>query len=566
MKKYLILIICLLSFSVNVYAQDKIKDMNIDIFIDDYGNASIKETWQTSVSQSSNYTEWYKQYFNLGNSDITDLKVTINGEEYKTLNSWDINASFSEKAYKAGINYVNEGDEICWGMTKYGDNTYTIEYKISNFVNNVQDAQLVYWAIVPEQFDFPIDKVYVKIHSNHAYSDDLDVWGYGYKGYAYVYNGIIEMSTENNLAEDAYMVVLIEFPTGTFNTSSNIDKDFEYYERLAKEGSTPWDGKKSFMEKAKEIFSFIGTLFGTVFLLGYAANKAKTTGNAGTKTLTFKNVSKKLPKDSDINAFRDIPCNGELAKAYWLCSAFNIYKSKNDYLGCLILKWINQNKIEITKRQAGVFSKEDTVLLMKDNQIFDNQYEEQMYRFMKDASKDNVLEKDEFKKYCNKNYSSIFKWFDNVIDGKTDELAKRGELEEEDKQVLGLTTHKYGLTKSLRDEAIQLAGLKKFLNTFTNIKDKSAIEVKLLNQYLIYAQLFGIANKVAKEFKKLYPEVITDTSYDYVVFINDFSTTSVNAASSARSRAESYTAGGGGFSSFGGGGGSFGGGGGGGAR
>ena len=77
----------------------------------------------------------------------------------------------------------------------------------------------------------------------------------------------------------------------------------------------------------------------------------------------------------------------------------------------------------------------------------------------------------------------------------------------------------------------------------------------------------GIAKKVAKEFKDLYPEVIEQSnfsSYDNIIFIHTCSTSGIRSANSAKSRAESYSSGGGGFSSGGGGGGSFGGGGGGG--
>ena len=76
----------------------------------------------------------------------------------------------------------------------------------------------------------------------------------------------------------------------------------------------------------------------------------------------------------------------------------------------------------------------------------------------------------------------------------------------------------------------------------------------------------GIAQKVAKQFKDIYPEVIQQsnfTSYDYIMFINTSSHRGISAAQSAKSRSESYSSGGGGFSSGGGGGVSFGGGGGG---
>ena len=82
----------------------------------------------------------------------------------------------------------------------------------------------------------------------------------------------------------------------------------------------------------------------------------------------------------------------------------------------------------------------------------------------------------------------------------------------------------------------------------------------------MFAYLFGMADKVAKQFKNLYPEIVREmetNNFDYntVLYINNISSRTVQAASAARSAAESYSGGGGGFSSGGGGGGSFGGGG-----
>lgn len=80
----------------------------------------------------------------------------------------------------------------------------------------------------------------------------------------------------------------------------------------------------------------------------------------------------------------------------------------------------------------------------------------------------------------------------------------------------------------------------------------------------MYAQIFGIAKKVMKEFKDMYPDVITEEIYSNIDFIYFVSYSGMNSATTARNRANSYSAGGGGFSSGGGGIGSFGGGGGGG--
>lgn len=86
------------------------------------------------------------------------------------------------------------------------------------------------------------------------------------------------------------------------------------------------------------------------------------------------------------------------------------------------------------------------------------------------------------------------------------------------------------------------------------MKDKEPIEVHLWQDYLIFAQMFGIAKKVAKQFKDFYPEIANIADFDYAtfVFINLFSYNSYSSASSARNAAISYSAGGG-FSAGGGG-------------
>ena len=122
---------------------------------------------------------------------------------------------------------------------------------------------------------------------------------------------------------------------------------------------------------------------------------------------------------------------------------------------------------------------------------------------------------------------------------------------------------------SLKPEAINLAGLKKYLTEFSRIKEKQAIEVMLWKEYLMFAQIFGIADKVAEQFKNLYPKEIYEYTENYNfdlsdIILNSISHHAVASASSARSAAQSYSSGGGGFSVGGGGGGSFGGGGGGG--
>ena len=57
------------------------------------------------------------------------------------------------------------------------------------------------------------------------------------------------------------------------------------------------------------------------------------------------------------------------------------------------------------------------------------------------------------------------------------------------------------------EDSVKLYGLKKYFDEFTRIDTKEVIEVHLWDEYLMFAYIFGMANKVAKQLKDLYPEV-----------------------------------------------------------
>ena len=262
--------------------------------------------------------------------------------------------------------------------------------------------------------------------------------------------------------------------------------------------------------------------------------------------------------------FRDIPCNKDIyyANALIYLNGFN-YKDTN-ILGAIILKWLRNDKISLTTDTKGLFKKEATIIDLTKNPEFDNELEKNLFEMMYKASKDGYLEAKEFEKWCRNNYEKFLDFFKKLKNNKIDELIDEGHIykrknKEECKK-------KNVMDDNIYDDSVKLYGLKLFLQEFSRMDTKEAIEVKLWDEYLMFAYLFGIADKVAKQLKEMYPEVVyemeqANMNYDTLVFINNMSYKSVSAASSARSAAENYSSGGGGFSSGGGGGGSFGGGG-----
>ena len=554
-----ILFIITLSLGKNVKA-NTINQMNMDVYIDNNGDAIITETWSCYVDSK---TEMYHPYYGIGKSKITDLTVKEGERKYETLSSWKVSATMEEKAYKCGINKISNGVELCWGVSKYGSHKYEVQYKISKFVANLYDSQMVYWTLVTKGFSNPIGKAYIKIHTDFDIPDTTDVWGYGnYGGTAYVYNGYIEMQPKESLASNEYMTILVKFPRETFNVTKNdLNHNFDYYYNLAEEGSIKYNDKSEsiFSKILNIILQVLEVLFAIViiFILPIFALY-----DSSVKSRVIKSF--KLRRTDEINYYRDIPCKKDLFKAYAIGYSYGLVKKKTDLLGAVILKWVKEKKVRIEKREkTGLFDKDDDITIIMDGDIIQdnmniNQEEYELFQMLKRASGDGVLDSTRFKKWSERHYSKFLGWFDTVLEKEEKILINEKLIKENDKKVMGIINYRaLEETEELKEIAKQLAGLKKYLKDYTLIEERRSIEVEIFEEYLIYAQMLGIAKEVSKEFKEIYPDMIEQScfdSYDNLDCIHYSSSAYVRAASNSynEARARSYSSGGGGFSSGGG--------------
>ena len=560
MKRYILVFVCLFLYPVLVNA-NSVSNIDMKIYVDDNGNASITEVWDATLNSM---TEGYHPYFNLGEAYITDISVSMDGRKFNTVDNWDVDDSFEEKKYKAGLYNAGDGEyDICFGISEYGSHKYVISYKINNYIVKLNDADMLYWNLFPKDFNASPDNIDITIYGSSDYSDSLDVWGYGkYGALAYVDNGKIHVKAEG-INGNEYLTLLVKYPSGTFNTNNTIDNNFDFYLNMANEGATTYvEEKPSLISRIisfiVSFFPFIIFLIITIFGIITAKNNTKYRfGNAGNKV------------KKDVNAFRDIPCNKDIFRAYWVARNYNLMKKKEDFLGSILLKWLMQGNVTIEKVMGGMFKKKEesnVCFISPPNGI---PKENELYNWMVEASGDNKLESGEFKKWCKKNYNKIIDFFDDVDDYEKNVLLNEGKIKY-NVEKKGIVSRKYyDVDDSMMIEAEQMAGLKKFLKEFSVIDKREPIEVNLWNEYLIYAQIFGIADEVAKQFKKLYPEIMENMNemgytYEDIYFMHAISDVGVASAKSALDAARSYSSGGGGFSSGGGGFGSFGGGGGGG--
>ena len=539
MKNKIILFLVMMFIMPLSALADTIYSVNMDINILEDGTANVKEIWDVKADSGS---EWYKTMYELNNSELTNYKVTMDGKEL-SYKDWNVNETLSEKSGYYGINYASNGIELCFGKNDYKRHTFVISYTLSNYVFNTSDSQVLAWVIYPKA---DVNYFSAEISSYYSFPDTLEVWGYGYKGYAYVENGVIKVSTESGLYND-YVSVLVKFPLSTFNTT-NTDSRYQTFDdvyKVAEEGTFEYDyGTDSNNSTFDIIFIILNFAISFILPFGiviFGIYKAKTMGYGyiNNKTISKKNTP----------MFREIPCNKDIYYANALIKLNNFGYKESNILGAIILKWVKEKKITFKNKTEGIFNKETSSIDLTGNPIFDNDLEKQLFDIMYTASKDGILETKELEKWCKKNYSKFFNLFKKIENRKIDELEEQGHIyKRKNKQEC---KKKNVMDDIIYEDSKKLYGLKLYLEEFSKMDTKEVLEVHIWDEYLMFAYLFGIADKVAKQLKNMYPEIIEQMDFDYdtIIFINYMSTRSVSVASSARSAAQSYSSGGGGFSS-----------------
>ena len=135
--KYIVLFMIIISFVLLFpylaygHVDDKIDYIEIKIETKENGNAIITENWFVNSMERFSY---YKLYKNVTPSKLQNFSVTDeNGKVYEKLDKWDIYMPNEEKINKCGINYTDEGAELCWGVENNGFHVYTLNYEISNY-------------------------------------------------------------------------------------------------------------------------------------------------------------------------------------------------------------------------------------------------------------------------------------------------------------------------------------------------------------------------------------------------------------------------------------------------
>ena len=538
------LLLGLLISATSVFSRPSLNNLDIKVVLSKNGDARITETREMYIDDEG--TECYIGLANMGESQVKDLTVSDEtGTRFINVD-WDVDETRDWKTYKCGIVTTNRGYEVCWGLGEEGERTYITSYTITGLVRGYPDADAIRHVFLDTSVSPKPEHAKITIMTADTTMvidpDSCGIWGFRFEGELRYENGTIVAETTEAMSSEAGLYVMVQFPKGMFEPTVWENETFENKKNEAFEGSDYVGGGDD------EDMTLIEW---AIFILIYGGSALIAVGGFMWHIVTVWRARRRANKD--LMWYRDIPMNGNLQEANNILNAYKyMHTDYNNLMSACILKLIQMGAITIETRRNMKGEMEPNFVI---HQLKDADNQPVLMRkifsiFKKAAGSDKVLEAQELKQYmkstCNQ---SITDSFINTLHTKT-------------------SISKY---KDREEDVRQLFGLRKFLKEFTLLDERGVDEVKLWKDYMIYATLFGIADRVIKEMKKVNPEYfnmdqVANQMADNMTLPLIYSTLhrSTSSAVAAKAAREHRSSGGGGHSSWGGGGGGFSGGGGGG--
>ena len=531
----------------------RIRDIDIRVELARDGSAWITQHWDVQVTGG---TEWYLPIDHLGPMTVGSLSVSENGQAFESLgDGWDSGRSRDWKAGKCGIIRKSNGVELCWGQGEYGDHRWTARFHVTGLVQALDDADAFNFMFVNPGLVAPPEQARVTIvpafDGPEWTYDNTRVWAFGFYGDIHVTDGKVIAASSEAFSYNSSLIALVRFDKGIFQPAVNRGGAFDDMLQQALEGSSYGEddsfGKVIFW---MVVLCILGSFFVFIYIvvasaLGYKWKKSI----FGTRKIT--------------GWWRDVPVEGNLMAAEYLLtkgSRFGVREKPNNLIGAYFLRWVMDGAVVV--QPADGSGKRVNLLFTKEH-VSEDDVEEDLFQMARMAAGDNLLlEKNEFEKWSGKNYKKVSAWPVRAVARGGSWFRGKGYF------VADGVCNAQG-----QEEARHLLEFQNFLKDFTLSKERYSTEVGVWKDYLVFAQLFGIADKVAAQFSKLYPAVFEElaqsTGLDtrsllYTLHWTD--SMSTRAFSNAVSHASGSISGMGGGSSFGGGGGFSGGGFGGGSR
>lgn len=499
----LLLAAALLTLSQAAFPQ--IRDIETHVVLSRNGDAVVTQRWDVTITGG---TEWYIPISNTGGRVIRDLQVQENGIPYLSDGrNWSSDRSLEEKTYRCGIVEKGGGDvELCWGQGRYGDHIYEITYVIENLVQAMEEGDGFHWHFLNDEWNDPPRHISLTLSAespeepwywNNPEDANVRFWAFGFTGNTELKDGEIVLESTERFHYRDFVSLLVLFDKGMFLPETESDTPFETLKAEALSGSEYHDADAELDAEIAAFFKKVfSILFAYLFLRKFLKQSLKNLRESLRRT--FRKVlgprfNRAIFGKRHIRGWcREIPFDGNPTAVFSLLSQGEYYIDRQGGFGSLVgayfLRWIQNGIVTVIRDE-----KKDTRFLLKfsdeqrSSEITDPM-EREVYLAAREAAKDNLLlEKQEFESWSKKHCTEVMGWRQKAV-----------------------TQGKKEWTDMSRPERRQVVQFMNFLKDFTLSQEREAPEVGLWKQYLVMAEVMGIAREVTRNFDRMYPRLMED--------------------------------------------------------
>ena len=547
MKRFLTaaaaLVFALCLICAPAFARNRVNSIEIYVELAPDGSGTITQTWTGSFDEG---TECYIPISDSGYLTVSDLTASMDGTAYETLETWNVNASKEAKAYKCAINRVDNGYEICWGLSEYGSRTYQVTYTVDQLVRAYDEADGFNFMFVNKDMNTTPTDVNLLITYPEAEltAENSGAWAFGFEGEVRFVSEGVQVWSTSPLDSSDYVVVMFETQSGTFPGAARVDKSFEDVREEAFKGSDYDDN--DLMAK---------------MMLTVAGAGALIAGGAGVSAVVRSRKRKAAIEALCVrhSDFAGVPNGGNILVTWRLGRLFGFIKQEGSIIGALICRLMIEGCIVSTDpMQTGKQAAKVPLQMVYPPQ---DPYsgEARLYDLLLNACDAGGLLEPKHVKRCFRKHPETMRallkefegmanqefisggYFSGKIKGKPENLTGNGE-------------------RALAEAAL----IKRAIESYDPANP--IFKVLTPEECCVYALLFDFKNEYLDGIRACYPNYVSSDWdhmygwYWYSWYYRDYSYGEMHRAEQARS------AGGGGSSSSGGGGGFSGGGSGGGTR
>lgn len=598
-----------------------LKNLDFEAQINQDGSMDVVETWNISIEDTNTLFKTFQtdptKYTSITNVQVTDV---TNGSNTSFTKINELMYHVNKNCYYGLIN-DNGNFEIAWGVgldNTSAEKTYQIAYTVEDAIAKYSDYAELYWQFIGSDFEIDSENITgtILLPTYANTKDEIKVWGHteNLNGEIYVTDlNQIEFEV-TNFNSGRYVEIRTLFPPDMIYTSNRTYSTNRLEEVVAEE--TQWANeanlKRQKRENTKKGISIGFVIICILIGISLIKNSIK----------TFKKASQKqaLKPTIDLKYYREIPRkNATPAQALFVYrntpSDFTAKEMGRIFSATLLhLSLKKYIEFEINPENKNNI----TIKILKKEAEDLERSEEEVLQYVVEAAKtqDKITIK-ELEKYMKRYYTSLISTKDDIEKSTKKELEQNGiynekEAKEKSKYttstfagifsigmiavmllpfliqyiygkvllaglvalillaiVKSIATYQYCkklnlFTEKGLNEQEMWKGLKKYMEEFSLLDKREVPELIIWEEFLVYATVFGIADKVLKQLKIVYSEMGQDIDlntygYMYLMMHTDFSSSFSNAMNSAFSSAYSstYSSGsgaGGGFSGGGGGG------------